>query len=119
MSVNENIAWVRVAKRSDLAAGEAIAVKVVGTEIAICDLNSSVHAFDNICTHEYACLSDGFIEGDEIECPLHQARFHIPTGKALTLPACIDLRVYPVKIEGEDVYVGHIESANQAGRTQK
>ncbi len=111
MAANESITWVRVARRSDLASGEALAVTVAGTEVAICDLKGRVHAFDNICTHEYACLSDGFIEGEEIECPLHQARFHIPTGRALTPPACIGLRVHPIKVEGEDIYVGHIDRA--------
>ncbi len=40
-----------------------------------------------------------------MECPLHQARFHIPTGKVMSAPATEDLRTYPVKVDGEDIYV--------------
>ena len=63
-------------------------------------------ATDNVCTHAYALLSDGYLEDGCIECPLHQARFDIRTGQALCAPATLDLKTYPVKVEGEDVLVG-------------
>lgn len=106
MSDEKTVVWRYAAKRSEVGPDEAVAVMLGDREIALAEIDGAVHAFDNICTHEYACLSDGFVEGDQVECPLHQARFHIPTGKALTPPACVDLHVYPVKLEGDDVYVG-------------
>ena len=58
-----------------------------------------------MCTHATGLLADGWVEDGAIECPLHQARFDIRTGKALCEPATEDLRTYPVKIEGADVLI--------------
>jgi len=58
-----------------------------------------------MCTHEEASLADGFIEGDCIECPLHQALFHIPSGEVRAAPATRPLRVYPIKLDGADILV--------------
>lgn len=80
-------------------------------EIALCKVDDNIYALNNICTHEYACMSDGFIDGDVIECPLHQAQFHIPTGKVLSSPAVVDLQTYPVKVEDDDVYVQILEQS--------
>ena len=62
-------------------------------------------ATDNLCTHGAARMSDGFLEGREIECPLHQGRFDVCTGKAMCAPLTQDLRVYPVRIENKRVLV--------------
>ena len=61
-----------------------------------------VFATDGLCTHEQQHLAEGFVIDDIIECPLHQGRFHIPTGKAKGAPVCIDLKTYPARVvEGE------------------
>ena len=57
----------------------------------------------NLCTHAEAYLSDGYLEGFEIECPLHGARFDIRTGAALCAPASQDILVYPVRVVGDEV----------------
>jgi 3-phenylpropionate/trans-cinnamate dioxygenase ferredoxin component len=57
-------------------------------------------ATDGLCTHEYAELADGFVQGTIIECPLHNGRFDFVTGEAKGAPACINLVTYPVKVEG-------------------
>jgi nitrite reductase/ring-hydroxylating ferredoxin subunit len=62
-------------------------------------------ATDNICTHEYAQLHEGWLEDGCIECPLHAARFDIRSGKALCAPADVDLAVFEVKAEGEDLLI--------------
>lgn len=98
--------WVRVAAKADVAEGKAFGVRVDGKEIAIYHLpGEEFHATDNICSHEYAMLSEGWLENGCIECPLHAAQFDCRTGKALSAPADEDLKVYPVKIEGNDVLV--------------
>lgn len=97
--------WHRVADTHEIEFDEALAVSVGDIEIALCTVDGTVYALNNICTHEYACMSDGLIEGDVIECPLHQAQFHIPTGKVLSPPAVADLQTYPVKVEGDEIYV--------------
>lgn len=105
MSGASDEGWHRVAKASAVREGEPISVTVGDLNIALCRLGGAIHAIDNICTHEYACLTDGLVEDGEIECPLHQARFDIVTGKALTEPATVDLRVFEVKQDGDDVLV--------------
>ena len=97
--------WVRAAGRSGLTPGEVLGVEVGGRSIALYDADGSLFATDNICTHAYACLSDGWLEGETIECPLHAARFDIRTGKALDPPATEDLRTYPVRVVGDEVQV--------------
>lgn len=90
--------WREVANEQEIIDDEPLPVNVDELELALCRVGAEIYAIDNICTHEYAQLSDGFIEGDCIECPLHQAQFHIPTGKVMSPPADEDLRVYPVRV---------------------
>lgn len=58
-----------------------------------------------LCTHEVADLTEGFVMGHVIECPRHNGRFDVRTGKALGAPACVDIVTYPVKVEGGRVWV--------------
>ena len=61
---------------------------------------------DYVPLREARTLSDGLVLGDVIECPRHQGRFHIPTGKAKGAPVCVNLQTYPTKVEGHRVYLG-------------
>lgn len=63
-------------------------------------------ATDGLCTHEQVDLADGLVMGNVIECPMHNGRFDFTTGKALSAPACIDLKTYPVKVENGRVFIG-------------
>jgi nitrite reductase/ring-hydroxylating ferredoxin subunit len=101
-----DIEFHAVAKTGDLDEGEAIQVIVGRKEIAIYNLNGEIYATDDICTHAYASLADGYMEGELIECPLHGGCFDIKTGKAMTAPVTEDLKVYEVKIDGEQILVG-------------
>ncbi|MBM3485777.1 MAG: non-heme iron oxygenase ferredoxin subunit [Alphaproteobacteria bacterium] len=95
-----------VLKTSDLDPGEAKQVLIGRKEIAIYNLEGAFYATDDICTHAYASLADGYIEGDRVECPLHGGCFEIKTGKACTPPCVEDLKTYTVKIEGDQIFVG-------------
>ena len=98
--------WVRVGSVAELAPGDVMAAKVGSEEIAVFHLeDGTFHATHNICTHEYACLSNGWLEGEVIECPLHGGRFDVRTGKGLGPPIDKDLRVYPVKVVGDDIFL--------------
>jgi 3-phenylpropionate/trans-cinnamate dioxygenase ferredoxin subunit len=98
--------WVRVAARSGGAENTAIAIRVGDKEIALYHLpGGEFRATDNICTHEYAQLTDGWLEDGCIECPLHAARFDIRSGRALCAPADVDLKVFEVKAEGDDLLI--------------
>ena len=97
--------WHRVASSAELREGEALPVDLAGTAIALYRIGDKVHAIDDVCTHEYAVLSQGFVEDGTIECPLHAAQFDIATGECLCGPATQDLRTYDVRIQGDDIYV--------------
>ena len=101
----DDTGWTRAAGRSDLAAGEVLGVEVAGSSIALYAADDGIFATDNICTHAYACLSDGWLDGEVIECPLHAARFDIRTGKVLDPPATEDLKTYQVRVVGDEIQV--------------
>ena len=98
--------WVRVAATSQLGEDEALGVLVEGNPVALYRSGGELFATDDVCTHAYALLSDGFVEDGCNECPLHQARFDLRTGKVLCEPATEDLKTYPVRVEGDSIYVG-------------
>jgi naphthalene 1,2-dioxygenase system ferredoxin subunit len=94
--------WVTVALRPDLPAGGMLAVKFGDYDIALYDVAGEVFATDNLCTHAMACLTDGSLSGDVVECPLHGGRFEVKTGKGLGPPIPSDLKTYPARVaDGE------------------
>jgi len=101
----DETSWVRAAGRGDLAEGEVLGVELAGRSIALYAADTGIFATDNICTHAYACLSDGWLDGEVIECPLHAARFDIRTGKVLDPPATEDLKTYPARVVGEEIQI--------------
>ncbi|RWA54173.1 naphthalene 1,2-dioxygenase [Cupriavidus sp. UYMSc13B] len=97
--------WIEAALLSNIAQDDVIAVAVQGKEIALYGVDGDIYATDNICTHGHARLCEGFLEGHEIECPLHQGRFDIRNGAAICAPLTEGIRTYPVRIEGDKVYL--------------
>ena len=91
--------WVDVALVAAFPPGTVRTVEIDGTQIAVFNLNGNYHAIEDVCTHEAEALSDGTVEGEEIICPRHGARFSIITGAALTAPAYEPLAVIPVRID--------------------
>ena len=99
------MAWQKVAREDQIDAEFPTAVSVGETLVALYNINGQIHATSNVCTHQFALLSDGFVDGDCIECPLHQALFHIPSGERQSGPTCDDLKTYPTKVEDGNVFV--------------
>jgi nitrite reductase/ring-hydroxylating ferredoxin subunit len=97
--------WIKVAVLADVPEGSTRLVEVGGVPICLYNLGGTICATQDTCTHAEASLSEGFIDGDRIECPLHQALFDIRTGKALSAPATVDIDVYPVRVDGDDISV--------------
>ena len=97
--------WLCVAALAELADGAPLAVKLGHTPIALYRLDGHIYALDDVCPHEFALLSQGFVEGGVIECPLHQARFEIATGRCLSGPTTVDLRTYAVRVDAGEVFV--------------
>jgi nitrite reductase/ring-hydroxylating ferredoxin subunit len=99
------VGWTLAARSSDLEEGSVVGVKVKGLRLALYRLDGRVYATNDVCSHEFALLSEGYVDGDCIECPLHQALFHIPTGAVRSAPAVDAIATYPAKEEGEEVLV--------------
>jgi naphthalene 1,2-dioxygenase system ferredoxin subunit len=97
--------WVKAADRGALGEGDVIGVIVGGREIALYEMDGAIFATDDICTHAYAKLSDGWFDKGEIECPLHAGRFDPRTGKATAPPCVDDIKTYPVRVEGGEIQV--------------
>ncbi len=96
--------WKKIVSVSNLIDDDVIGVEVDGKDLAIYSIEGEVYVTDNICTHGLARLSDGFVEDGQIECPLHQGKFCIKTGKALCAPLEIDVQTYQSKVENDQVY---------------
>jgi naphthalene 1,2-dioxygenase system ferredoxin subunit len=97
--------WIDALSTAELPAADVIGVTVAGRDIAIYTVGDAVYATDNTCTHGQARLCDGFLDGHEIECPLHQGKFDVRDGKPTCEPVTEALRSYPVRIDGQRVYL--------------
>ncbi len=99
--------FVRLATIHDVPDGGMHAVEHNGRRIALFRAGATIYATDDICSHDYAELSEGFFDPDDctVECPLHGSRFDVRTGRALTLPAFAPIEVFEVKVQGDDVLV--------------
>jgi naphthalene 1,2-dioxygenase system ferredoxin subunit len=100
-----NAQWTSAAPEIGVPEDDVIGLQLAGKAIALYKVGGTVFATDNTCTHGQARLCDGFLDGYEIECPLHQGKFDIRTGRATCAPAAQDLRSYPVRIENGQVFV--------------
>lgn len=97
--------WVDAIAVDDLPADDVKGVVVGGRDIAIYAVGDDVYATDNVCTHGQARLCDGFLDGHQIECPLHQGKFDVRNGQPTCEPVTEALRSYPVKIEGQRIFL--------------
>tara|TARA_B100000780_G_scaffold89771_1_gene61980 strand:+ start:14762 stop:15082 length:321 start_codon:yes stop_codon:yes gene_type:complete len=97
--------WVEVAEVGEIDNEEAIRVEVGGRSVALYFVEGNYYATNDICTHEFAHLSDGYIDGTTVECPLHQGVFCLKTGKALQAPVEKDVPILPVRIIGSKIFV--------------
>ena len=98
-------AWVPVCGAAEIDAEDVFRFEHGGKIYAIYNTPVGFFATDGLCTHEGADLTDGLVIDTVIECPLHQGRFDIPTGRAKSPPVCIDLRTYPVRVESDQICI--------------
>jgi 3-phenylpropionate/trans-cinnamate dioxygenase ferredoxin subunit len=94
-----------VAHKSAIAPGQMTRVIAGGVPVLLCNVEGEFYAVEDVCTHDGGALDGGELDGCRIMCPRHGAFFDVTTGKALTLPAITPLPIYPVRIDGDDVFV--------------
>jgi nitrite reductase/ring-hydroxylating ferredoxin subunit len=91
---------------SDIAEEETLLRRVGEVAVCLYNVRGNIYATANVCTHGEASLADGIIvDVDQIECPFHQGRFHIPTGKAIHPPCTRDIKTYEVVVQNGRVYL--------------
>jgi len=97
--------FVKVASMNEIAPGQARLVNIKGKEIALFNIEGTFFALENACTHEEGPLAEGEIEGHEVTCPWHGARFDVRTGQVLCAPAYEDAARHNVRVTGTDIEV--------------
>jgi 3-phenylpropionate/trans-cinnamate dioxygenase ferredoxin component len=95
----------RVASVGEIPPGEMKAVEIEGTPVALYNVNGEFFATCDTCSHEEASLAEGWLDDDVVTCPSHGAEFNVRTGEVLALPATEPIATYPVRVEGDEVFV--------------
>jgi nitrite reductase/ring-hydroxylating ferredoxin subunit len=100
------VARHRLAGAGDLAPGELKRVEIGDVALCLAHVkDGGFCAVADLCTHEEIELSDGYLDGDEIECPMHGSRFNVATGAVRGLPANRPVEAYAVEVDGDDLIV--------------
>ena len=97
--------YVKACELSNVPSGSMYAVELGEKKVMIVNVDGKLYATDNVCTHETADLSTGFLTGSVVTCPLHLSRFDVITGEVQNPPATVPLKTYGLKVEGTSVYV--------------
>ena len=97
--------FLKVAKVSEISPGNAKQIDAGGRTIALFNLKGQFYAIDNSCTHVGGSLVSGEIIDEDVICPLHGARFNIPTGKVLGPPARENISTYKIRIDGDNIEI--------------
>ncbi len=101
-----DLEFIRIVKASDIPEGERLVLEINNLPIVIFNVSGELMATGDLCSHDEGPIGDGDIDGDQIVCPRHGARFDLHTGKALTLPAVEGIPVYPIQIVDDFIEIG-------------
>jgi biphenyl 2,3-dioxygenase ferredoxin subunit len=99
------MAFTRICRIDELGAGEALRIDQGDEPVALFNVDGDFHAIQDTCTHGEWSLAEGYIEGHVVECALHMAKFCVRTGKVCAPPATAPVKVFPVRVEGNEVFV--------------
>ena len=102
----ENCEFYEIGSLADIPSGERLFLEIDEKPIVVFNIAGQVFAIGDICTHDDGPLGDGLIEDHKIVCPRHGGEFDVRTGKAVQMPAIVDIPAYPVRIMGEKVEIG-------------
>jgi 3-phenylpropionate/trans-cinnamate dioxygenase ferredoxin component len=102
----DKVEYIAVGSVDELPAGQRLFIEIDGQPIVIINLAGNYYAIADECSHDDGPVGEGTLEGFEIICPRHGARFDIRTGKVLALPAFVDIPAYPVRVSGDQIELG-------------
>lgn len=97
--------WIYAGEVSEVSEDAPLSVKAGDAAVGVYSVNGCIHALEDVCPHADALLSQGFVDGEHVECPLHGALFHIPSGKCTKGPAERDLVQFDTMVEGGRIYL--------------
>ena len=105
---------IRVCSVTDVAPGNSLRVETHGLTLAVFNLDGEFYVTDDHCTHGPGSLSEGFIDGDCVECNFHQGVFNIRTGEVVQPPCMVPVKTYPATVADGAVYIDHDPAAADA-----
>jgi nitrite reductase/ring-hydroxylating ferredoxin subunit len=96
---------VQLCQTTDVPSGEAIKIEVAGLTLAVYNVDNNFYVTDDACTHGPGSLSEGFLDGEVIECNFHQGCFNVRTGEVVTPPCVVPIKTYKTFVEDGAVYI--------------
>lgn len=100
------VGFVEIAPASELPASERLFVTIEDRSIVIFNIAGNLYAIADVCSHDNGPLGDGDLEGNEVICPRHGARFDVRTGEVTSLPAVVDIPAYPLRVREGMIEIG-------------
>jgi nitrite reductase/ring-hydroxylating ferredoxin subunit len=97
--------FTKVAKSGDVDKGEVAAFDVGGQRVAVANVEGSLYAFGDICTHAHCSLAEGELEGKTVTCPCHGSQFDVTTGAVLNPPATEPVPIFPLRVADDELQV--------------
>jgi 3-phenylpropionate/trans-cinnamate dioxygenase ferredoxin subunit len=102
----EQCEFFEVAAQEDLPNGERLFIEIDEQPIVLLNIAGELFAVGDVCTHDDGPVGDGVVEDHVIVCPRHGARFDLRSGKAIALPAFVDIPAYPIKVSEGKIFIG-------------
>ena len=96
---------IKLCKADEVAPGTALKVEADDLEVAVFNIDGEFYVINDHCTHGPGSLSEGYIDGDVIECNFHNGQFDIKTGEVVAPPCMIPVKTYPAVVEGGTVFI--------------
>src|SRR5919202_6642957 len=116
---DQNKDFVKVAETKDIQPSQMKEVQIDSEDVCIANVDGKYYAIGNVCTHEGGPLADGVLEGYEVECPWHQSKFDVRTGKVTNPPASESEPTYEIKVDGNSILVKKHSSAIEKEQPQQ
>ncbi len=105
-SKTDSFEFITIADIDDLQNGERLFVQIDDQEMVVFNIAGEYFAIGDVCSHDDGPLGEGDIEGFEVICPRHGARFDIRSGKVTSLPAARDIPAYPIRVVEKQIQIG-------------
>lgn len=102
----EQCEFVQIASEDELKSGERLFLEIDGDSIVVFNIAGEYFAIGDVCSHDDGPVGDGDLDGFEVVCPRHGARFDVRTGHVLSLPAIVDIPAYPVRVVDGEIQLG-------------